>query len=227
MKLLFVLVTSSMLLIAGPPMLSDDPFVPKKGSFEFNFAATFEDGNEKILTAPIVDTNYALSDTLQLTLATGYIESHHKSDWDAYEISMKWNFYQNDFFAIALTPIYRDYPVHTVFNEGKSYKVGFPMAFRFTKGWSLVVTPNYVFLNTQDNHLELGSYLKYSYRQHDFFAEVFTESAKEYHALFTLVNFGYMWQFHEHVGFMLSLGREIRAEEKEATIAYSGLQLTF
>ena len=225
-KLLVLLLWSSALL-AGPPMLTEDPFVPNKGQFEVNVAAFIEDRENPVLTAPIIDVNYGIIENVQLTLVAGYISTENERGWDAFEFAFKWNFYNGDFFSIAANPKYRDYPVETIFNEGETYEVALPMNFQFNTRWSLVFTPSYIYHALDDKHLELGAYMQYSLKQQNFYAELFTEESKEHDAIFSIVNLGYFWQFHNNVALLFSLGREIRVEEKEATIGFSGLQFLF
>ena len=224
---LVMLAVSSTVALAGPPMLTDDPFVPNVGQFEVNFSAAMQESDHRVITAPIVDLNYGVMENVELTAAMGYIVSDERNDWDALELAFKWMFYGGDFFSIALSPKYLNYPVKTIFNEGQILEVNFPMNFQFSETWSLVLSPNYVYRTSEEQHPELGTYLQYSGGNHNFYVEFFMEESKDYDATFMLVNFGYLWQFHDNVAFMLSLGRELKAEEQEATIAYSGLQLLF
>jgi len=215
-------------LQAGPPMLSDDPFVPNKGQYEINLAGGFSQAQEIVTTAPIVDANYGLLEDVQVTFALGYITAPSQKGFDALELAFKWNFYSDDFFAVAVNPKYLSNPVDSIFNEGEVYEVSIPMNFTLSENLSLVVSPAFIYpLTTDEAHLELGGYFKYSYKRSDFFVEYFGEAAKKYNNLFSIVNFGYMMQFHKNVAFMLSIGRELKSPEKEATIVYSGLQFVF
>jgi len=215
-------------LQAGPPMLSDDPFVPDRGQFEINLTGELSEAQERVLTAPILDANYGLVEDLQITFELGYINAPNQKGFDALELAFKWNFYSDDFFAVAINPKYLSNPVDSIFNEGEVYEVSVPMNFTLSENLSLVVSPAFIYpLTTDEAHMEFGSYLKYSYEKSDFFIEYFAESSKKYDDLFSIVNLGYMLQFHENIAFMLSIGQEIKSPEKEATIAYSGLQFVF
>ncbi len=208
-------------------MLTDDPFTPDVGQFEINIGGFMEDRDNLVVTAPIIDVNYGLIKNVQLTMATAYISSVDENGWDALELAVKWNFYSNELFSMAVSPLYVNYPVETIFNEGERYAISFPMNFQFNARWSLVLTPSYIYQSTADEHPELGTYLQYALERHNFYVELFMEESKDYDATFSLANFGYSWQYNDSVVLMLSVGREIRAEEREATIAYSGLQLVF
>ena len=208
-------------------MLSDDPFVPDEGQFEINFSAAGEYRDVTVITAPIIDLNYGLIENVQITFATGYISTQDQKGWDAFELAMKYNFYSNDLFAIAINPKYISYPVETIFNEGSTYEVSIPMSIQLSEDWSWIISLAYIYPNGYDDHLEFGSYLQYRYMHQNFYAELFSESSKSYDDLFTLINIGYLYQFQENLAVMLSIGQEIRAQEKKATIGYGGIQLLF
>ena len=208
-------------------MLSDDPFVPNLGQFEVNIAGGVESRDKTVVTAPIVDLNYGLIKNVQITFATGYINSTTQNDWDAFELAFKWNFYSDDVFAMAINPKYLVYPTNSIFNEGDVYEVSFPMNINLNATLNLVLSPAYIAPINDNNHFEFGSYLQYTKENHSLYTEIFVEEAKEFATIFTLVNFGYLWQFHPHIAFMLSLGKEIKSSEKEAFISYSGLQFIY
>ena len=214
-------------LYAGPPMLTNDPFVPDVNQFEINTIAVSEHRDTTIFTAPVFDLNYGVVKDVQVTLATGYISSDVQSGFDAFEVSTKWKFYSNETFAIALSPIYISYPLETVLNEGEVFKVSAPMSLTLTETLLWILSLDYIMPFEDDNHLEVGTYLQYTLEQHNFYAEVFSEESKTHDALFTLLNFGYLYQLDNNWAVMFSAGREIKAEEEEATIGFVGIQLVY
>ena len=217
----------SIQLIAGPPTLSNDPFIPDVGQFEINLGAHIEQGRERVIAAPIIDANYGVFKNVQITGVLAYATDGDQRGFDAFEFSVKWKFYDDNFFAIALNPVYFSYPVSTVFNEGEVYKLSVPMSFVFSENWSWLIDLSYIYPREERDHFELGTYLQYTQGTQNVYLEYFAEESKYHDAIFSLLNVGYLWQFHDYVAWMVSVGREIRAEEKEATIAYSALQFTF
>ncbi len=222
--ILFLLLAIS--LFAGPPMLSNDPFVPDLGQFEINLAAEFEDRDATIVTAPIIDFNYGLIKDVQFTVEGAYVTSEEQGDFDALELAIKWNFYQDDFFAIAIYPQYLSYPTDSIFDEGEVFALSIPMSFALADDLRWVVDISYVRAEDAE-HMEMGSYLQYSYSEHDFYFEAYSEEGEHDHERLLLLQLGYLYQFHDNVAFMIALGREIHAEEKKAIIGYSGLQFVF
>ena len=208
-------------------MKSNDPFVPSLGEFEINVAVEGEYKEQDLLRAPILDINYGAMKNVQVTFESAYVTSDSQDGFDSFEIALKWLFYEDDFFAIALYPKYKSYPVDSIFNEGETYELTVPMNLALSKELDLVVDFTYVQPIHGGQHLEFGSYLKYKANKHTYYLEVFMEGSEHQKQFFVLGNIGYMYQFHESVGFMISAGREITYEEKRGTIGYSGLQFVF
>ena len=208
-------------------MLTNDPFVPDVNQFEVNMFSLSEYRDKRILIAPVVDLNYGVVKDVQVTLATGYINSDTQKGFDAFEVSTKWKFYSNKSFAIAISPIYISYPLETVFNEGEVFKVSAPMSFALTDTLLWILSLDYIMPFEDDNHFEVGTYLQYTLKRHNFYAEVFSEESKTHDALFTLLNLGYLYQLNNNWAVMLSTGREIKAEEAEAVIGFLGIQLIY
>jgi len=215
------------LAYAGPPMITNDPFVPELGQFEINLATELE-SQESIRTSfPLIDVNYGLMENVQFTLSSAYTFTHEKDDIDALGVEIKWNFYTNEFFAVALNPIYIFYPLNTDLDEGEVYEFGLPVNIFLSSNFNLVLEPRYVLPQFDKAFFEGGVYLEYGQEKHSYFVESFFEENPHNHEIYTLVNLGYTYQFHKQVLFMISVGREIVAEQKKATIGYSGFQIVF
>ncbi len=214
-------------LFAGPPMKSSDPFVPALHEFEVNIAAEGEHKDAILRRLPIIDINYGIIENVQVTFETAYIHSDLESDFDSFEIALKWLFYENDFFAIALYPKYKSYPLDSVFNEGETCEFTLPMNFTLNDSLDLVTDVTYVHPLEGENHFEFGTYIKYKSDAHIYFMELFMEEAKDQEDFFMLGALGYMYQFHENIAFMISFGKEITSGKPKATIGYSGLQFVF
>jgi len=228
LKALLLLFLFSISLFAGPPMKSSDPFVPSLGEFEINVAVEGEYKENDLVRAPILDANYGIMKNVQLTLESAYVSSDSQDGFDSFEVAIKWLFYEDDFFAIALYPKYKSYPIDSIFNEGETYELTVPMNFALSEKLDFIVDLTYVYHpNHSGEHLEFGSYVKYKNNKHTYYLEIFMEGKEHQKQFFVLGNIGYMYQFHERVGFMISVGKEITYEEKRGTIGYSGLQFVF
>ncbi len=226
MKILLIILLSSY-LFAGPPMKSNDPFVPALHEFEINIAVEGEHEEYRLHRAPIIDFNFGLLQNVQLTIETAYAISEHENDFDSFEFAVKWLFYQNDFFAIALYPKFKSYPIDSVFNEGENYELSIPMNFAISKSLDLVTDITYIYPREGEKHFEFGTYLKYKNDKHTYFIELFSEGFNDQNSFFILGNIGYTYQFHENIAFMISYGKELTNTQYRTTIGYSGLQFIF
>lgn len=215
------------LLLAGPPMLTNDPFVPDYGQTELNLAFRTIDRTHNAARIPVIDYNYGIYPNVQLTLEASYIYTTQKRDFDAFTLACKWLFYQNSFFSIATNTEFSSYPIASVFNQGNVAELALPMNITLTSTIDLVVTPTFIYEPDDVSHVELGTYLAYTNNKTTLFSEVFIERPT-HNDLFYLINFGFSYQFSDNKAFIFSLGREIKTEHySPAKISYSGLQITF
>ena len=222
-----LLLLSSCSLFAGPPMLTNDPFVPDYGEFEINIAVSVEKDSSTLYQAPIIDFNYGLLPNMQFTLESAYSINDDGKDIDSLEVGIKYLWYEGDSFAISSVTNYVSYPLDSVFDEGNVYEIGFATNFKMSENLNLIFTPMYVYKNSENYHFEVGSYLNYNYDKQSFYGEIFAEESEIRDREFLLLNLGYLWQFHKNVAFMFSLGKEILHHNKNAFISYSGLQIVF
>ena len=227
MKFLYIFVFISSFLFAGPPMKSNDPFVPSYGEYEINVAVEIEDKDFTLVRAPIIDFNYGIYENVQFTFEGAYVNSDLEDDFDSLEVAFKWHFYEGELFSIALYPKYISYPIESIFNEGETYELTLPMNYILTANLDLVVDITYVYPKNGIEHMEYGTYLKYKINKHTYYTEIFFEDSPHQKGAFILGNLGYMYHFHKDVAFMISAGREMVSDGKKATLGYSGLQIIF
>ncbi len=222
-----VLILFYTLLLAGPPMKSSDPFVPEKGQFEINIAVSGEHTDDRLFRAPILDFNYGIVENVQITFETAYVSSEVESDFDSFELALKWHFYESELFSIALYPKYKLYPIDSIFNNGETFELSVPLNVALTQNLDLVLDSVYILPKEGVNHFEFGSYLKYKMDKHSLYTELFVENINNKDEdVFTLGIVGYSYQFHDNIAFMISFGKEITSQN-QATVGYSGLQFVF
>ena len=215
-----------LLLYAGPPMLSDDPDVPDYGEFEINFASEFERGESRTLTIPIVDFNYGIFPNVQFTVESGYMWEGGQNDFGATEIALKYNFYCNDIFSIALYPHYIFYANDSLFKESNSWEMMLPMRFKLSENLSLVSNLTYLKPIGEQSHSEFGSYLEYEQESSSYYLEGYWEEELEAKDRL-LVNLGYLHEFYEGLAFIGSVGYEVQSSQLRATFGYLGMQVSF
>ena len=223
--LLFFVVVS---LWAGPPMKSDDPFVPSYGEFEVNLAVEIEKKDNTLFHVPVIDLNYGIYENIQFTMEGAYVTSENENDFDALKLALKWNFYTGELFSIAISPQYKSYPIDSIFNEGETYELKIPINIYLTSKLNLIVDLTYVYPKESGEHIEYGTYLQYLSNKHRYYSELFFENAPHNEEVFYLLNLGYMYQLNDNIALMISIGKEMAAkEEPKATLAYGGLQFVF
>ena len=228
MRQLFISsVLTTTVLWAGPPMITEDPFVPNKGQIELNLASEYEKREHSTVLFPFVDFNYGVTETFQVTVGGSYVFSHDFDDTGAVELAAKWLFYSGDFFAMAIAPVYTSFPIHTDLDEGESYELSLPMSFTLSDNLSLIAALNYVVPQYEKDFYEFGTYLQYGMDQHTFFLEGFFERDAETYHVYSLMNLGYSYQFDPNTALLLSAGRDLDAQEREASIAYVAMQFLF
>lgn len=227
---ILTLLLLSVAVFAGPPMLSNDPFVPAVDEVELNIAIQREHvENQDIVTeAPIIDFNYGVYENLQLTLEGAYVSEGSKSDWGGTKVALKYMFYDDGLFAMALYPQYSSYPAQSIFNEGETYEISAPINVTLSENLDWVIDIAYIIPLHIDTHFEFGSYLKYKYEKHAFYLEVFAEGEAHQEHFFVFGNVGYSYEFIDGISFLISYGKHITENKEEhAHKAYSALQFVF
>jgi hypothetical protein len=221
------LVLFTSFIYAGPPMMSDDPFTPKVGELEVNFASEMENGTDLTLVMPIVDINYGIYPHTQLTIETAYASSNGHNNSNGVEVAIKYNFYRSDTLNIAIYPKYLFYPISTPFDEGKSYELQIPISLKLNDHIEWVTSLSYLYPQNEANHYEIGSYLAYEHKKQTYFLETYIEEHPQDNHMATFFNLGYFYQYQENLGIMGSIGYETISLKKEAEVAYIALQVIF
>jgi len=211
-------------LLAGPPALTDDPFVPALGTFEINLATEVVENNRSLIKAPLIDMNYGFKN-LEVTLRSSYISDGSQEDFDSVKVEVKWLFYQGDTFAMAIHPKYLMYPIDTVFDDGEAFEMGLPMNLRINKRLDLVMNLTYFKPKYFKKHFEFGSYLKYTEGRNSYFLEAYFEESALSHEISYLSNLGYRLQYSKDRALLVSVGRDLKSENEKRTLAYVALQL--
>lgn len=212
-------------------MNSDDPFVPSLKEFEVNIAMEHERNGDKSTNFPIIDFNYGIMKNVQATIETSYatskVDGVDFKDFDALELAVKWLFYEGDRFAMALYPKYTSYPIKSAFDEGESFEIATPVNLILNEHIDLIINSSYIMPSKGENHFEFGTYLKFKQSKHTYYTELLMENVDNRDEdASTLGAVGYMYQFYEDIGFMISWSKKINANNSSSTV-YSGLQFIF
>ena len=214
-------------LYAGPPMMTDDPFVPEVNEVEMNLAMELEKGADLHVVAPIIDLNYGIYPNVQFTVETAYASSDKQYQSDGVEMAIKYHFYRSERINIALYPKYFFYPIETVFNEGESYEFQIPISLQLSDSLEWVTSLSYLFPQKEENRYEIGMYLAYEKSKHTYYLESYLEENPKDKNIATFFNVGYFYQYQDNLGLMASFGIEEVESSKQADVAYLGLQFIF
>jgi len=209
------------ILHAGPPMMTDDPFTPDIHRFEVNVGFELEKSNQWKVVVPIIDVNYGISSNLQFTVERASILMDNKYNSDGVEIALKYHFYENDFFNIAIYPKYHFYLTDTSYNEGETYSLLLPMSLNLTNNLDLTTSVSYINSKKEGSAFEIGSYLSYRIKNQTYFFETYLEEESN------VLNLGYFYQYKENMGLMFSIGQERDSLQEQTNLSYVGLQVTF
>lgn len=212
---------------AGPPMNSNDPFVPNLGQYEINLALSREFRDTSLTQFPFIDANYGLAKNLEVTLATAYTYEADNHDYDALEIAMKWLVYNDNFFAMALAVAYISFPLDSIYHTGETNTLSVPMNFTFTQNVSLVVDIIYVNPKNEAEHFEMGTYIQYSQNNHTYFLEGYSDEISSQSTIPLLGSVGYSYNISKTKSFLFSYGEELVTQTTKAKTFYSALQLLF
>lgn len=226
-----LLLVMAIALYAGPPMLTNDPFLPEK-DFEINVAVHTEQDDKSTTYVPILDINYVAMKNLELTLYSTYktvdSEKEKKSDFSITELAFKYQFFNNNTITTALVGGYRFSPMKTMFDEEEEYELQLPINYQINQKLHFVFTTTYIhpMRHVEEEHVEFGSYIEYEVAKNKFYIEAL-EHSKEKSELYYLMNFGHMYEFNSRYSTLFSIGKTLKSEtpEEEARFAYIGLQI--
>lgn len=215
------------LLLAGPPMNSNDPFVPNLGNFEVNIAFSRESQDSLLTQFPIIDANYGLAKNIEVTVESAYTYMSDTKDIDAFGFAVKWLFYQGDFFAMAINPAYFSFPIDSVYHTGETYAVSMPMNFILSKSLTFVIDTIYINPKNDLEHLELGAYMSFARGKHNFMIELYSDDILSDQTVPLLLNGGYTYSINQTYAFLFSYGKEIKTQSTRATFFFAALQCVF
>lgn len=227
MRVLLLVFILKTLLYATPPMKSSDPFVPNLGQWEVNLAYESEKSATRLTQLPVIDINYGLSKNIELTFATAVVSRNESQKFDSTEFAAKLLLYKGSSFAMAINPKYINYPLDSVYHQGKVYELSLPMQWTLSSNLNLVMDTIYLLPESFKKHFEWGSFLQYTQDKSTYMIELFSDELTRSGTLPLLVNLGYTYQIKSDVTFLLSAGRELSSISKKATFVYSGFQLLF
>lgn len=219
-------------LYAGPPMLTNDPFLPEK-DIEINVAVQTEKMDKETDFTPIIDFNYVAAKNLELTLYTTYkvmdTEESEINDFSLSELAFKYMFFNDNSFTASFVGGYRFTPINNSFEKEDELEVQLPINYEINEKTNLVFTTTYIYNNesSDKSHLEFGSYVDYSLNKNNFFVEGYAEQNNITDEFDYLMNFGHIYEITSKYSTLLSFGKTLKTDssEEDALFAYVGLQI--
>lgn len=228
-------------VLAGPPLLTNDPDTPGNGKFEINIAVTAERAAKNWgFESPLVDFNYGLGDRVQLTLELPWTvgDAHgdkRRSGLGNLGGGAKIRFLDEDKHGFSLSV----FPQFSGNLSRRSARLGLADA-----GWeaflpvqvsksfgktTLFSEFGYLWYRDGANSLFWGVAVEREISEKlSLLAEVSGESLTRFREHTVVFNVGTHWQFSEHTALIASAGRGIRdAGEEVKFLGYAGLQFTF
>ena len=169
-----------------------------------------------------MDINYGFKN-LEFTLKSSYTTLGTQEDFEGLKTEIKWLFYGDDFFTMALHPKYISFPIESRFDTGEVYELGLPMNFRLDKSLDLVLNLTYFKPKGIEDHFEFGTYLRYNKDRNSYFLEAYVEESIEHQAFHYLGNIGYRHLYDKDKALLLSLGRDLKTKADKRTLIYVGL----
>ena len=229
-------------LMAGPPLLTDDPETPGPGAWEINTAVSGERvGGDWSWELPVFDINYGVGDRVQLKYEIPWVVS----DLDGApaegaagnsEVGIKWRFLDEEELGFGISV----YPQYTFAAPRSSIRRGvveggseffLPLQAARMIGDTLIYGEvGYVWQSSNDDEWVYG--IAAEHELSDWFelvAELHGIAAADFDDDELIVVGGFKWHLTEYSSLIASAGRSLREPEgePEITVIYLGIQFIF
>lgn len=230
-------------LLAGPPMITDDPDTLDPGCWEINLATTLERRADTWnLEAPLLDCNYGLMERVQLKFEIPYLVELNEGAADQSgvgdsSLGMKWRFLDQETAGLSVST----YP--QIAFQSSQHAVDRGLA---DEGFELLLPLQ--FSRELDDKTTVFGDLGFNYAEHgedgwiwgiaggreiregfSLLAELHGQCGKDWNDQEIVCNAGFHWSAFDHVALIGSLGTGLieGTEPLPKLIAYLGTQLTF
>ena len=218
----------------GPPMNTDDPGTPDKGSWEINFSLNSDlKASEKELEAPLLDINYGYNERTQLKIEFPYFlaktdDNQFRGRFGDVSLGVKYRFIEEEKTLVSFS-IYPQVTLSTEENGLNEYL--FPV--QFEKNFGKVVLGadfGYAYLKDDLDFFENGILIGYEFSDK---LEVMSElnfqvdrrTLKEFEGA---INFGMRYEIGETFKFISSFGTGLISPDKDSRtkfMSFVGMQL--
>jgi hypothetical protein len=228
-------------VLAGPPILTDDPGTPGPGKWETNIGFTVEKRQDATLyNAPVLDINYGIGEHLQFNYGVSWnllttTDGTAKDGIGNSEVALKWRFLDEDTSGVNLSV----YPRFILNNAVSSADRGlvdkgtvFRLPFQLEKKMgAIIINPEFGhdFRRVDGDEWFYGLALKYDgIKGLEAMVEVFGTADKDFKEEENVANIGFQKDVSENVSLLASAGRGLRRGADQPTLlSYLGVQMRF
>lgn len=218
----------------GPPMITDDPGTPDKGSWEINFSFNTELNKlEKELAAPLLDINYGFNKRTQLKLEfpwlfTKSVPEDYTNRFGDIKLGIKYRFLDEDKAGIAFS-IYPQVTFGTKSDVKNEYLL--PLQLEKSFGRLVIGTDvRYTWLQNEVNVIQNGILLGFDVSEKlNLMSEfVYWGSANNFDDAEGVINFGLKYALGNVINIMASAGTGVFSPDKDSRtsfISFIGIQI--
>lgn len=228
-------------VLAGPPILTNDTGTPGPGKWETNIGFTVEKRQDaNLYNTPALDLNYGIGDRIQLNYSVSWIVldttgEAAKNGLGNSEVAVKWRFLDEDKDGMALSVYPRfifNNPVSSadrgLVDMGTVFRLPFQME---KKIGMIIINPEigYDFRQEGGDQWLYALALKYGeIKGLEVMAEIFGTSDNSFKKQENVVNIGVRKDVSENVSLHASVGTSLRREpDQPKLLSYVGLQMRF
>ena len=234
-----LLTLNSLHAMGGPPLITDDPDTTGDGHWEINLGCT-TDRRPGATTSelPLLNTNYGISERLQLSYEVPYMRAHEvdepsQADVGNSTLGVRWGLFESEENGLAVSVS----PEWEFYNPGSASadlglverESAFSLSFQIEGDWgpvTMVAQTGREFRSSGDTWFYGVSAGHQVTERIEIAVELAGEADAGLHRSLLIANLGVVIDLSEHTAFMFAAGRELHNhEEPKATLlGYVGLQ---
>ena len=223
-NILWVFISVS--LFAGPPMISDDPFIIDKNSFELNSAVLLTTSRNSNDVGSVLDLSYAPLESLQLNVVSSYDLGSNTIDLS--EVALKYQLFKSEHVYVALQPRY----ISADFTYESFSSLFLPIEFAYVdESYMIIAEVGYVqedLYGANERSLSYGAHYTQIFDDFDISIELHNTSYLPYLSDSVQLNVGTTITLNEHVSLLMSMGSDIINEREERQLfSYLGVGTIF
>lgn len=229
-------------VVAGPPLITDDPDTPGDGNWEINLAFTLEQTcDERIYEAPLIDINYGVGERTQLKFEVPWVvlddrNNGAKDGLGNSEVGVKYRFLDEDRHGLSVS-IYPQLEFNNptssdergLVDPGVHFKLPVQLA-RQVGSINLYAEVGYELVEADEDEWLYGIAVGYPVNDRlELLAEVAGSADRNFDDDELVFNLGATIGINDNLNLLLSAGRSFRESSsgEPELLGYFGLQFLF